>query len=131
MDSTRQLRWIQRNRGKRDRVREAGTLIQELTERTEAANDAASIATAIAGAVDREFRTHCRIATTHSATLVIRVDKASLVYPMRLRWLSALSRGLSETRLGRRISRIIFQFGNAGVEIPDPKQQLHQSKVVE
>ena len=131
MDSTRQLRWIQRNRGKRDRVREAGTLIQELTQRTEAADDAARIATAIAGAVDREFRTHCRIATTHSATLVIRVDEASLVYPMRLRWLSALARGLAEIRVGRRISRIIFQFGNAGVEIPDPKERLHQSDVVE
>jgi len=128
MDPTRQLKWIQRNRGKRDRVREVGTLIQELTQRTEAANDAAGIATAIAGTVDREFRSHCRIATTHSATLVICVDEVSLVYPMRLRWLPALARGLAEIRVGRRISRIIFQFGNAGVEIPDPKEWLHQRK---
>lgn len=130
MDSARQFEWIQRNRCKRDRVRQAGTLIQELTQSVEAGDYPARIAAAIAGVVDGEFRTHCRIATIDSASLVIHVDEASLVYLMRLRWLSVLSSALLANRAGRRVRRIIFRFGNVGAEIPNPDEQLLQGRVV-
>lgn len=120
MDRGRQLEWIQRNRGTRDYVRSIGTLSRQLTGRIEPGDVVVEIAAGIAELVDEEFRCHCRVGAARGATVVIRVDEASLIYAMRLQWRARLGEALLARSTGRRVHRIVFEFGNRGVCIPKP-----------
>ena len=123
MGCERQLKWIQENRGRRKRTRQVGTLINDLAQHVEARDALGKNARAIADFVDDEFRDHCRVAGFRAGALLIHVDHASLVYPMRLRWLARLVRALPRLAEGRRVSEIVFAFGNDGARIPRPGQR--------
>jgi hypothetical protein len=120
MDHGCQLEWIQKNRSRRPRTRLAGVWVERLARKADSNELLSPIAEAVADLVDEEFRTHCRLADIRAGTLVVQVDRASLVYPMRLHWLRPLSRRLRERAATRRIGRISFEFGNAGVCVPEP-----------
>ena len=93
------LKWVQANRTRRGRTRSVGPLISGLVERGPVASveEALAAAGAIAAVMDDEFRAHCRVTVPDKRTLVINVDSAALVYPIRLRWLSRLQEQLSSS----------------------------------
>ena len=113
----RRLEWVRRNRAKTDRARPVGGAVERLVGQIGGKGTiaACSAAEAIADAVDDEFRTHCRVFVADGRRLIINVDHAALVYPMRIRWLSPLRKALSRSRLP---DAIAFEFGNAGVSVP-------------
>ena len=118
MTRDRRLEWVQANRARKDRERTVGPAVNRLVKQIESVWTAAqAVASAIGVFVDDEFRDHCRIAVTDGRTLVVNVDSAPLVYPMRLRWLLPLQRALSGAGDGYRIDKIMFEFGTAGVRV--------------
>ena len=116
------FKWVQVNRGRTDRVRHVGPLIEGLLQRRIVTTVAAAqeAAVAITAVVDDEFRARCRVAVPDKRTLVVNVDSAALVYSMRLRWLSPLLRVLSGSGGGPVFERIAFEFGTAGVRVEGP-----------
>ena len=117
MNNRRQLEWVQRNRARSDRTRQAGLPIRQLVRGLEVAGlpVAGKLAAVIAEVVDQEFRRHCRITLVEGKTLTVSVDEASMVYAMRIRWLKLLHTVLS-AHSG--IRRIAFRFGCEGLPLP-------------
>lgn len=115
MQSNTQLGWIQKNRSKRIRVCRVSALIERIAQRIGAQGDAQAaekITVLVNGIVDDAFRTHCRIALPDERTLLVSVDRPSLVYTMRAQWLHQLVEALSGVR-----RRIVFEYGSAGVKL--------------
>ena len=117
------LKWVQRNRTRRNSVQQAGTLLARLAERVAVDGVSSEIAAALASVVDEEFRRHCRIGGVRSGTLMVSVDEASLAYAMRMQWLAPLSKALSASAGIGPIDRIAFEFGHAGVRVPAREDQ--------
>ncbi len=118
MTRDRRLEWVQDNRARKARERIVGPAVNRLVKQIESVwTAAAAVASAIGVFVDDEFRDHCRIAVPDGRTLVVNVDSAPLVYPMRLRWLLPLQRALLGAGDGYRIDKIMFEFGTAGVRV--------------
>jgi hypothetical protein len=99
-------------------------LIGDLARQVEAGDAAAGSAAAIAEFVDDEFRDHCRVAGFRADALLIHVDHASLVYPMRLRWRARLQRVLPQLAGQRRVSGVLFELGSDGDRVPQPDQHV-------
>ncbi len=117
MTRDRRLEWVQANRARKDRERTVGPAVNRLVKQIESVWTAAQAAASAIGVfVDDEFRDHCRIAVMDGRTLVVNVDSAPLVYPMRLQWLLPLQQALLNAG-GYRVDKIVFEFGTAGVRI--------------
>ena len=120
------LGWVQRNRVRKTRERRVGEVLGVLAQRPELSESGLSqfVASTIAGLVDQEFTRHCRIATSDNGIMVVNVDEAALVCPMRMRWLNALCGALSIRRRQRPLTSVVFQYGKIGVRITDlPRRQ--------
>ncbi len=117
-----QLEWIQRNRAKRSRGRTAGSLVKDLAEHVykSGVGPAEEVAGRLALLVDDGFREHCRVAEVRGGRLLIHVDAAELVYPLRVRWQETLREALPTLCKGRRITRVVFEYGTAGQRPTDP-----------
>lgn len=118
------LKWVGKNRTRRDRGEHVGRQIERFVKHIMASGmaEAQEAASIIGGLVDNEFRLHCRVAVGSGTTVVIYVDHPGLVYSMRLRWLSPLREALSKATWRGSLDRIIFEFGTAGVSVnPDPE----------
>ncbi len=114
------LEWVQTNRSGKDRVRPIGTRVEQLVEealRGTRSKLAEQLASAIACAVDDDFKAHCRLCTAQHGVLIVHVDNPVLVYPMRLRWWSVLRESLSRITDRCRIGGIVFRCGSAGVRV--------------
>ena len=123
MSTRRQLEQIQKNKMRGSRARSAGTMVKRLAKQLFEHDFAASsgVALFLAGVVDDDFRTHGRVGQVRGGTLTINVDHPALVYSMRAQWLLPLARALRERAGQPRISRVVFEFGEAGVSIPAPQ----------
>lgn len=114
------LKWIQLNRGKKERAQRAAVPIQRLVENmlagagVETAKRVALLATDI---VDEEFRTHCRIGSGQRGAVIIYVDDPTLVCPMRLRWSEPLRERLVSVKAGHLAHGIVFRYGEAGFRV--------------
>lgn len=104
------LYWVHHNRTRRDRVRAAGALLNELLNG--AAGDTgvrlARIRENLEPVVDADFLRHCRLAGIRSDALIVGVDSPGLVHVMRLRWeatVQAVAR-----RLTAGVSRVTFVY---------------------
>ena len=119
MQSDHQLESIQRNRTKTSRVRTAGSLVNNLAEHVyhSGVGPATEAAERLAPLVDVAFREHCRVAEARGGRLLIHVDQAELVYPLRVRWQETLCRALPTLCPGRRIRRVVFEYGRAGLRL--------------
>ena len=119
MRSDHQLERIQRNRAKTSRARTAGSLVKDLAEHAYhlGVGPAAEAAERLELLVDDGFRSHCRIAEARGGRLLIHVDQAELVYPLRVRWQETLRRALPTLCPGRRIRRVVFEYGRAGLRL--------------
>jgi len=119
MNERHKLEWVQKNRTRTERVQLAGALIGKAVARLSAAGDrgAAAIAKMIESDVDDTFRRHCRVVGTRGGALVIHVDEAGLLYPMRQRWSGVLGEVFALRCGGRANVRIRFELGNAGVPV--------------
>ena len=117
MDIEYMMHWVQRNHSATNRVVRAGAVLKDLAERTytDAFEPAAEAASRLAGLVDEEFRRHCRVAEVRNGQLLIHVDTAELVYLMRERWHNLIREALPSICRGRSVSRLVFEFGSAGV----------------
>lgn len=111
MDDQCQIAWIQRNRIRTDRTRQAGNAVAPLVANLLADGRSInqSLADKIAEVVDVEFQERCRLEAVLGNTLVISVDDASLVYPLRLRWSVRLTRLLAAAQRHPRIRSIRFE----------------------
>ncbi len=111
-----QLRSIQRNRAKTSRLRTAGSLVKDLAEHVykSGVGPAEEVARRLALLVDGGFREHCRVAEVRGGRLLIHVDTAELVYPLSKRWQETLREALPTLCAGRRITRVVFEYGTAG-----------------
>ena len=119
MSSGRQLAWVTRNRARESRVVSIGSLVNQLTLTIGEADPgfAADLAPSIAGLVDDEFRVHCRLAGTNQGTLLVSVDRASLVYPMRQRWLLVLRDAIARSARWPRLKQVRFEYGSVGIRV--------------
>ncbi len=115
------LGWVQRNRTRRTNEHRAGDILGALARRERlSANDAVlAVASTVARLVDREFMTHCRIASVSKGTMVVNVDAPALVYPMRMRWLDTLRTALCKRRTRTLVAAVVFQHGKTGVLVTD------------
>lgn len=119
-DEHHQLEWVAKNRTRRSRLSQAGSAIEKIVTTVEqkGLKPALAAAKAMSPIVDDEFRRHCRIAGVVNGRVTIYVDVPTLVSVMRRKWLGAIREGLSvvNRRLGD--GAIVFELGQAGVEIP-------------
>lgn len=118
MHSQTQLKWIQGNRTRRDRVRTVGGAVTQLVGRVVESRGITAmrkVADVLSDLVDDEFRRHCHVAAADSGNLVIGVDNPALVYAMRLRWSIPLRDALA--RAGRLApgARVVFEQGATGI----------------
>ena len=120
MSCDEELTWIQRNRTRPPRERQAGEVMERLVDRecAQAFERCGEIAVVLAGCVDDEFRRHSRVAGFSSGVLTVNVDEPALVYPTRLRWASVLCDVLRRCRPQGVISRVVFEYGRTGMRIP-------------
>lgn len=104
---------------RKDRMQRVGTSVGQLIEEAvgRGADAAREIATVLAGCVNEEFQRHCRV-VVRGRTLVINVDAPTLVYPMRMRWLSKLCEVLSSSNR-RAVIRVVFEYGTAGIGLAE------------
>ncbi|UCC30780.1 MAG: hypothetical protein JSU86_00600 [Phycisphaerales bacterium] len=98
-------------------MQRVGTSVGQLVEEAlgPGADAAREVAVVFADHVDEEFQRHCRT-VVRGRTLVINVDAPSLVYPMRMRWLSRLCEILSSSNR-QAVDRVVFEFGTAGISV--------------
>jgi hypothetical protein len=125
MQSNSQLGWIQANRGKRSRACHVSAPIERIARHIGTLGDtqaAEAIAARVAGLVDDAFCAHCRIALPNERTLLVSVDRPTLVYAMRAQWLNRLGELLSDVRPKCRW-RIVFEYGSAGAKLTKVKRQ--------
>jgi hypothetical protein len=114
------LEWVQRNRTRRERTASIGAatgrFVRDLwTQTVEPAQQAAD---ALAEIVDEDFRRHCRVAEWARGQLAIQVDEPAMLVVIRLKWASRIKRELPG-RLSRRLNRVVFSQGRAGVPVGD------------
>ncbi len=115
------LGWVQQNRAKKTRCRRAGDVLGVLARGAQlSVSDAPQLAASIVAClVDREFMSHCRIASLSGRTMVINVDEAALVYAMRMRWLDTLRSALPIRGTQPVVTEVEFRHGKTGVAISD------------
>ena len=123
LNHNQQLKWVWRNRAKRESCTIAGRLLRELTDRleTEYFTVATKAASMLAACVDDEFRRHCRIVGARDGTLRINVDQPGLVWRLQRRWLARVSEALQGQRLSTPLRRVTFDFGRTGVCVGLPE----------
>lgn len=85
------------------------------------ADAARGVAVVLADYVDEEFQRHCRI-VVRGRTVVINVDAPTLVYPMRMRWLSRLCEIMANSNR-RGVDRVVFEFGTAGISVMESNER--------
>lgn len=114
-----QLEWIQRNHTRKPRARSVGGLVTRLVDGLDNAARAAasSAAAAMSELVDDDFRAHCRLVIGKGNRLTVNVDHASLIYPMRSKWLSLLTRTLVTGRQVGGVRSVGFAYGRSGVAL--------------
>lgn len=110
-------------RVRKDRMQRIGTPVGQLVEEAlgSGAEAAREVALVLASRVDEEFQRHCRV-VVRGRTLVINVDAPTLVYPMRMRWLSQLCQVLSSFDR-RAVDRVAFEFGGDGIGVMEFDRQ--------
>ncbi len=120
MSCDEELTWIQRNRTRRPRERQAGEVMEGLVDRdcTQAFERCGEIVRVLADCVDEDFRRHSRVAGVSSGVLTINVDEPALIYPTRMRWEGVLRDALRRCRGRGAIRRVVFEYGQAGMCIP-------------
>ena len=116
MDGRDRLNWVQKNCERYAHVHAVGRLTRRLVEDVAMVEDAeaSELASALAPAVDGQFRRHCRIRGIRGGVLVVNVDQVGLVCPMRLRWSRCLGRFLSGERRWCSVRQVRFELGNVG-----------------
>ncbi len=132
MDTDPRLPWVKANRAREDSGRRVGPVLVRVLESLAVAGAERldAVVERLDGAVDEEFRRHCRIGFLDAATLMIQVDSASLVYAMRARWLSRVQQTAAELRTSPRIRRIVFAEGRDGVRLKPRETANHDGAIV-
>jgi hypothetical protein len=121
----RRLYWVARNRSRRDPTKSAASFVVDLARQLESQQgDFAFALDAVSSQVDEDFRRHCRLGSVGNGVLVVLVNDAGMVAPVRLRWAGMLLRGLHQTREGTKIRRIHFEYGDGGAEFMPPDKQI-------
>jgi hypothetical protein len=77
----------------------------------------AAVAATVGSIVDDEFRSHCRIGEAKDDCVVIHVDRAAYVMPLRVRWSAAVLATLKANREFSRIKHVRFEFGCDGAAL--------------
>jgi hypothetical protein len=96
----------------------AGGLVAELAVPLEHRHDALVVVAGIIGSiVDDEFRSHCRIGVVTDDCVVIHVDSAAYVMPLRARWSATAVAALKANREFSRIKQVRFEFGCDGATL--------------
>lgn len=120
----RQLKWTQENRYRPDRRQvQVGALVRLIADGLQGDDeqDRRRAAQAVARVTDDSFRSHCRIGGVRGRTIVVNVNNAGLVAAMRGQWLRPLLTAFQGGLRGKPINRILFEYGNSGVDIVDPE----------
>lgn len=117
-----QLDWIQRNRRRSPRARSAGGLMVRLVDGLDdkARAGVRDAANSLSALVDDDFREHCRLTPGAGDRLMVNVDHAGLVYPMRAKWLPLLTRELVAGRRSGGARSIAFAYGRDGIAVGKP-----------
>lgn len=116
-----QLEWVQRNRTRRSRTKQAGEEISRFADDVQRreVEPAMSAAAAVAPIVDEEFRRHCRVGGTAGGVVTIYVVPAQMISVMQRKWYEPL-RGAMAARGGPwRGATIRFASGQDGVAVPE------------
>jgi len=121
LDDPVRLRWIMRNRARRETEERAGTLVRHLIEEvwTKDGQPALQVAGVIGRVVDDTFRKHCRVGSLQGGSLGIYVDEPSLVSAMRRRWSSRLVQVMAAQGGCPSANRIVFEYGMYGTTIAE------------
>lgn len=119
-DPADRLTWIMRNRGPRRRERAVGDVAAALIRRLQhtPAKAASRMALALGGIVDDEFRRYCRVVRFERGELVLAVSAMEMIFPLRRKWALELRTALPRVLSGRPPTRIVFEPGDDGCEIP-------------
>ncbi len=122
--TARKLKWTQENRRRDDRRQvPVGTLVRRLADSLQGDDeeDRRCAAQAAARVTDNLFRSHCRISGIRGRTVVVTVDNAGLVAAMRGQWVRPLLTAFQGGLRRKPINRIVFEYGNSGVDIVAPE----------
>ena len=119
VDYETRLCWIQKNRYRPSRVRSVSRLMSRLAD---SLGDRAwavvrDAATSLAEHVDEDFRKHCRLTLAAGGQLVVHVDHGSLIYSMRTKWTTTLTRVLVNGDGFRDVRSIQFRYGLDGITV--------------
>lgn len=117
-----QLDWIQRNRRRMPRARSVGGLMARVVDGLDdkARAGVRDAANSLSALVDDDFRAHCRLTPGAGDRLTVNVDHASLVYPMRAKWLPLLMRELVTGHRRGGTRDITFAYGRDGITVGKP-----------
>jgi len=117
-EARRKLEWVNRNRRTRVRTSPVAEVLRRVAAGWRSLDPAAvrKINDAFAD-VDPGFRAHCRWTLSTDGTMIVFVDEASMVGPMRTRWLTKLGPKLTQPRRDARIRKVEFRFGREGYQI--------------
>ena len=77
-------------------------------------------ANSLSALVDEDFREHCRLTPGTGDRLMVNVDHAGLVYPMRAKWLPLLTRELLAGHRSGGARSIVFAYGRDGIAVGKP-----------
>lgn len=116
-----QLDWIQRNHRRKPRARSVGGVVARLVAGLDNASRVGvrGAAAVLSGLVDDDFREHCRLVMGTGNRLTVNVDHASLIYTMRARWLSPLTRALVTDHRADGVRSVGFAYGRDGVALSE------------
>ena len=114
-----QLEWIQRNHTRQPRARSVGGVVARLVDSLDNADRAGvrSAAAVLSEFVDDDFRAHCRLVMGKGNRLTVNVDHPSLIYSMRTKWHSLLTRTLVTDHRVDGVRSIGFAYGRDGIAL--------------
>ena len=114
-----QLEWIQRNHTRRLRARSVGGVVARLVDGLDNAARAGvlSAAAVLSDFVDDDFRAHCRLVMGKGNRLTVNVDHPSLIYSMRTKWHSLMTRTLMTDHRVDGVRSIGFAYGRDGIAL--------------
>ena len=122
MNDQRKLKWVQRNRQKKQRTKSLGEVAVEVVDRIcqDGFDPMMKVADSLSNCVDDEFRDHCRVAGLQNQTLMIQVNQAARVSALQRRWSEEIKDHTRRVFGNATIKKINFRFGREGVLIPLP-----------
>ncbi len=119
----RSLEWITHNRRLRLRSRAIGESAAVVFKRLEQAIERAStgLEKDLRSLVDEDFRQRCTAVGIKNDVLILGMDDARMLVPMRLRWALELLEGVGRVRPDLKLRRVRFVYrASGGHNVPRP-----------